>query len=282
MPLPQVSPAWASTAVSELVCGRHQEATVLACTAVASYLSVPEPGSCTPVVAILAKGAVRLPIGVSILTGELPEAGSTVAIGDGAIATRHHIWRPARWWDPRPHLVAGGLFENGSELVSVLESEPGASFGIALAEAIRVGDALARGNSEEALALIGFGPGLTPAGDDVVAGALATLGLGGRLDDGLRGTIDAHASTRTTALSAALLAAAGKGQVIPQAATLLSVISAGPSVDQLRSAAAELFGVGATSGHDLCAGIAGVLASSALSARSDVAAELATTTRRLQ
>jgi len=282
MPLPQVSPAWASTAVSELLCGRHQEATVLASTTVASYLSVPEPGTCTPVVAILAKGAVRLPIGVSILTGELPDAGSTVAIGDGAIATREHIWRPARWWDPRPHLGAGDLFEKGSELLSLLEGEPSSSFGIPLADAVRVATALARASSDEALEIIGFGPGLTPAGDDVVAGALATLALGGRLDDGLRVTIDTHASTRTTALSAALLAAAGKGQVIPQAATVLSVISAGAPLDQLRSAVAELFGVGATSGHDLCAGIGAVLASSARSAQSGATAGLATATRRLR
>ena len=84
------------------------------------------------------------------------------------------------------------------------------------------------------------------------------------------------------ALSAALLGAAGKGQVIPQAATLLSVVSAGSPVGQLRSAAAELFSVGATSGHDLCAGIAGVLASFAELAPSDTTTELATTTRRQQ
>jgi len=282
MPLPQVSPAWASTAVGELLCGRGQLATVLASTEVASYLSVPEPGSSTPVVALLAKGAVRLPIGVCVATGELPEAGSTVAIGDGVIATRHHIWQPARWWDPRPHLQAGELFARGSGLLALLEGEPGSSFGLPLAEAVRVAAALAEGNIDEALGVIGLGPGLTPAGDDVVAGALATLALGGRLDDALRTAIEAHASSRTTALSAALLGAAGKGQVIPQAATLLSVVSAGSPVGQLRSAAAELFSVGATSGHDLCAGIAGVLASFAELAPSDTTTELATTTRRQQ
>jgi hypothetical protein len=249
---------------------------------VASYLSVPEPGSCTPVIAILAKGAVRLPIGISVLTGELPLAGSTVSIGDGAIATCRHIWRPARWWDPRPHLAACELFEKGAELLALLQAEPSSSFGIPLADALRVAGGLARGSAEEALEIIGLGPGLTPAGDDVVAGALATLALGGRLDDRLRVTIETHASTRTTALSAALLAAAGKGQVIPQAATVLSVISAGAPLGQLVSATAELFGVGATSGHDLCAGIGGVLASSVRSELFDATAELATTTRRLQ
>jgi len=279
MPLPQVSPAWASTAVGELICGRHQGATVLACTNAASYVSVSEPGTCPPVLAIVAKDAVRLPIAVSILAGELPATGSTVAIGDGVISTRRHIWRPARWWDPRPHLGEEELSERGPELVSVLEEEPASSFGIPLAEAIGVATALARGSADDALVIMGFGPGLTPAGDDVVAGALATLSLLGRLDDALRSAIEAHASTRTTALSAALLVAAGRGQVIPQAATVFSVISTGAPTDQLRAAAAALFGVGATSGHDLCAGIAGVLVSERCSAPNEQY-ELATTTGR--
>jgi hypothetical protein len=282
MPLPQVSPAWASTAVGALLSGRGQLATVLASTEVASYLSVPEPGSSTPVVALLANGAVRLPIGVCVATGELPEAGSTVAIGDGVIATRHHIWQPARWWDPRPHLRAGGLLGRESGLLALLEGEPGSSFGLPLAEAVRVAGTLAEGSIDEALGVIGLGPGLTPAGDDVVAGALAALALGGRLDDTVRAAIEAHASSRTTALSAALLGAAGKGQVIPQAATLLSVVSAGSPASQLRSAAVQLFGVGATSGHDLCAGIAGVLAALAELAPSDASTDLATTTGRRQ
>ena len=40
----QASPAWASTAIGDLLCGRCQDATVRASTKVASYLSVPSPG----------------------------------------------------------------------------------------------------------------------------------------------------------------------------------------------------------------------------------------------
>ena len=67
---------------------------------VASYLSVPEPGSSTGVVALLIEGAVRLPIGVTVAKGTLPAAGSSVQIGDGFIVTHDHTWRPVRWWDP--------------------------------------------------------------------------------------------------------------------------------------------------------------------------------------
>jgi hypothetical protein len=257
----QLLPAWASTAVGELLRGRGQDATVLGSTRVASYLSVPEPGSSTPVIALLSEQAVRLPIAVTV-AGTLPEAGSTVRIGDGLIVAHDHAWRPVRWWDPRPHLVAGDLLRHGPELLEVLKDEPPCLLGLSLADALSVAGALAAGDVGPALAVIGLGPGLTPAGDDVVAGALAVLSLCGGLDDAVRDSIRLHAATHTTALSAALVAAAGRGQVIPQAAAVLAALATrGPS-GPLRAAVAELFRVGATSGHDLCAGMAGILARS--------------------
>jgi hypothetical protein len=144
----------------------------------------------------------------------------------------------------------------------VLEEEHSGAFGLPLSDAVALAAALANGDAEPALAVIGLGPGLTPAADDVIAGALAVLALGDRLDDRARGLVNACASTRTTALSAALIAAASKGQVIPQAAAVLSVLAAGSPPDRVRSAAVQLFSVGATSGHDLCAGMAGALIAS--------------------
>jgi hypothetical protein len=275
----QVSPAWASIAVGELICGQSQEAVVLASTTMASYLSVPEPGSSTPVIALLSQDAVRLPIGVSVATGQLPEAGSTARIGDGLIVTADHGWRPARWWDPRPHLNVGDLFRHGSRLLEVLGEQPGSLFGLPLADALGVADALAFGDVGPALEVIGLGPGLTPAADDVVAGALAVLALGGRLNERTRDAINARACTHTTALSGALLIAAGRGQVISQAAAVLTVLAAGGPLVRLRSVAAELFSVGATSGHDLCAGMAGILARSALAGTFCSTGEVTTSTR---
>ena len=273
------SPAWASTAVGELLCGRSQDAIVLASTRVASYLSVPEPGSSTPVIALLAQDAVRLPIGVSVATGKLPGAGRTVRIGDGSIVADDQVWRPVRWWDPRPHLSAEDLFRHGSKLLEVLGEQPDSSFGLPIADALGVAVALAAGDVGAALGVIGLGPGLTPAGDDVVAGALAVLALIGRLQERTRDAIDARACTHTTALSAALLSAAGKGQVIPQAATVLTVLATGGPSVRLRSVAAELFSVGATSGHDLCAGMAGILAGSTLERTSRSTSEVTTSAR---
>jgi hypothetical protein len=92
-----------------------------------------------------------------------------------------------------------------------------------------------------------------------VAGAMAVLAITGRLPGSIRTEIRDRARTRTTSLSAALLAAAGRGQMIPQAARLLTVVATGAPQDQVRNAVAGLFRVGSTSGHDLCAGMAGAL-----------------------
>ena len=141
-----------------------------------------------------------------------------------------------RWWDPRPHVDRDGLLRNGPRLVADLLEEPSGSFGLPPAEALEVARALEAGEPGPASAVIGRGPGLTPAGDDVVAGTLAVLALLGRLDASAWREIRLRAATHTTALSAALLAAASTGQVVPQAARLLRVLAAGRSPGQLRGA----------------------------------------------
>jgi hypothetical protein len=277
---PVVSLAWASTAVGDLLCGRLRDATVRASTKVASYLTVPDPGSDPGVVALLSQAAVRLPIGIVLATDNLPEAGSTVRIGNGSVTTEQGTWRPARWWDPRPHLSVGALLAAAPALRELLETEAGPCFGLPLCDALDLAGALAHGELTSTLAAIGLGPGLTPAGDDVVAGALAVLALCGQLDEVLKAAIGACARSRTTALSAALIVAASRGQVIPQAAAVLNALAAGDPPDRLSSAVTGLFAVGATSGHDLCAGMAGALSASATAYQIRARAELATTTRR--
>src|SRR5262249_13546495 len=59
--------------------------------------------------------------------------------------------------------------------------------------------------------LLGRGPGLTPAGDDVLAGLLAGRAAYGPDDRALADDICALAPSRTTALSAALLRHAARG-----------------------------------------------------------------------
>lgn len=100
--------------------------------------------------------------------------------------------------------------------------------------------------------LQGRGTGLTPSGDDVLAGIL----LVGAIDPSRRHALTGLASgARTTRLSRAFLRWAAAGQSIQPAHALLD---AAASDDQagMRRAAASLADVGATSGRALAAGVA--------------------------
>lgn len=106
----------------------------------------------------------------------------------------------------------------------------------------------------------GLGPGLTPAGDDVLAGVLLVAVLTGSDQD--RGCIAAVArATRTNDISAAFLAAAAQGQSIEPAHDLLRALAVGDGV-AVTAAHEQLAGFGASSGQALAYGM--VLALSSL------------------
>jgi uncharacterized protein DUF2877 len=99
--------------------------------------------------------------------------------------------------------------------------------------------------------LVGLGPGLTPAGDDFLIGALAVLGA-------LRQT-NMHAAlaqaivvaaNRTSPLSASLLRAAAAGHVGENLHTMVAALVTGDADAALNAAA----GIGHTSGFDALAG----------------------------
>ncbi len=94
--------------------------------------------------------------------------------------------------------------------------------------------------------LVGRGPGLTPLGDDVLAGWLAVLWATGRLDAETTATVR-HALHRTTLLSATLLDCALHGEVLPEFAAYLSTV--GRPTEP--AAVAALMRVGHTSGAGL-------------------------------
>lgn len=93
--------------------------------------------------------------------------------------------------------------------------------------------------------LLGRGPGLTPLGDDVLAGWLATRAALGRPDAVLAAAVRRRLGV-TTLLSATLLECALHGEALPQLAGWLA------APDDTTTAA--LLAVGATSGAGLLAG----------------------------
>ncbi|HWD23334.1 MAG TPA: DUF2877 domain-containing protein [Burkholderiales bacterium] len=110
-----------------------------------------------------------------------------------------------------------------------------------------VGNAL--GN--EAEALIGLGPGLTPSGDDYLGGMLVALRLVGRgvQADGMWRWLQPRLNGRTSAISAAHLAAAAAGEAHE---ALHDVLNGDLNLEKLN-------GVGHCSGWDALAGAAAVL-----------------------
>jgi hypothetical protein len=101
--------------------------------------------------------------------------------------------------------------------------------------------------------LVGWGPGLTPSGDDVLVG----LAAGHALQPGRwgAGTVTAHAAqaaqTRTTFVSRALLDAAASGRFAPA----LVALSAADDAAGRAGAIARVAAIGSRSGLDLLVGV---------------------------
>lgn len=111
------------------------------------------------------------------------------------------------------------------------------------------------------LEILGRGPGATPAGDDITAGMLLTLGA--TTDDRRRDRvleagdqIVAAAGERTTTVSTALLAQASRGRMAPTVATALEgVLSPAVGAGRRRTAVETVTDHGHTSGVDLVVGM---------------------------
>jgi len=112
--------------------------------------------------------------------------------------------------------------------------------------------ALARGDAATVPALVGRGDGLTPVGDDVLAGWLVAARAVGRDLTQLAAVVH-DSSHSTTALSATLLAHAADGEAVPQFRELLLALAAGRDVEP---AVARLVTVGHTSGAGMLLGAA--------------------------
>jgi hypothetical protein len=167
-----------------------------------------------PVLCVGLPSAVRLP---NMLVSPVLPSGP-VRVMSGALRADGSLWRVVRWWRP-PRPQAAGL-------------------------RLRLADDL------EPAALVGRGPGLTPAGDDVVAGAL----VAGRavrhpqLERWRSATRDALHARRTTAVSWGLLHHALDGWATPELAAYVEQPGRGP-------ARTRLLAVGHSSGAALAEGV---------------------------
>ncbi|MGN6331531.1 MAG: oxamate carbamoyltransferase subunit AllH family protein [Motilibacteraceae bacterium] len=247
-------PLAASVQVAALLDGPARTACVLGVFPSAAYLEVEGAPAGRDVLALLAPDAVRQPIGAVLPTAAaarclnlLRSPGLAVRLGEGRVQLAGTTLLPRRWWTPRPYdpLSSGWTHLPPPPLPAAVRAPAGH-----LATAL--GAASPPDQLERAVrALTGLGPGLTPAGDDLLCGALAGLHAAAhpaaaRLGDVVRRL----APTRTTRLSAALLVAAADGGILPELASLL----AAPGPDQAAAALRRLLAVGHTSGACLAAG----------------------------
>ena len=185
---PLVRPVAASTALRAVLAGAAA-GRVLAAFPTALYVGLDDD-----VVAVVTTDGLRLPNALVLATagseapfaGHLP--GAPAGVRDGALQVGDLVYRPVREWVPRavlsgsPEPVRRSVVEALAQQVTVTGHRPD------VARALRVGaarlrTALALDGDRQDLraaardavhALVGLGPGLTPSGDDLLAGALFT------------------------------------------------------------------------------------------------------------
>ena len=177
-------------------------------------------------------GVVRLPNSIVATEGIGVLPDPELWIGRGGIVVGHEqAIRVMRRWDPRPVLPAVDRLDTLETVwtaIGNLDTIDDADLGVALTTR---NPGLVVGSAGR---LIGRGPGLTPEGDDLLAGALASYLL---LAESLRnepairfvtsvsGLLLEIARSRTTSLASSLLAHALVGEVADPVADLLRAIS---------------------------------------------------------
>ena len=233
----------ASVRVLGHVAGPHRNASVVHAGPDAVYLDV--EGHCT---CLLTARAVQVPCGIRTTLDVLPR----VAPGD--LASVEHGTVSIAGLD----VLVGAIVDT---TVPVLDGSVTARWGAALARLAdaptrRVRDllpadalaALLRSDPVAVPALLGLGPGLTPLGDDVLGGWLATTVATrhpGR--EAVARAVAVSAGDRTTTVSATLLACAARGEVVPELRNLLTALGSS-SEDAVGDAVDALVAVGCTSG----------------------------------
>lgn len=246
-PLPRARrrvPAAATRGVAALLSGPEQSATVVHAGSSAAYLRLAD-GGC---VALLATSARAVPCGLRTTEPRLRvTVGAEATVGGGALLLEEYDVRVGRLVDagvPRPPSPSDPAPILRHPRVRAVRAElPGAALA-----------ALTEDDPTAVEALLGRGSGLTPVGDDVLCGYLAARP---GHPPAVVAEVERLARRRTTALSAALLACAADGEVLPEYADLVRELAA-PAV-----ALDRLVAVGHTSGAGLALGLGLALTASA-------------------
>ena len=196
-------------------------------------------------VGLLAASAARVPCGLRSRLGDFsPEAGKSAYLESGVLHIDSRPLSVGRVVDVHvPRFDRGALLSNTADSITRTATPPAAvvEFVVSWAPDGLTPHAVGR--------LLGLGEGLTPLGDDVLAGWLATQRASGvptpQVDAAVRAGLG-----RTTLLSASLLECALAGEVLPEVGAWIAALG----TDDLPDRTAALLAVGGSSGAGLLAG----------------------------
>jgi hypothetical protein len=184
--------------------------------------------------------AQRLAVAASVGAGRIEWSGPTGVVTVAGV----------REWAPSVVAVGTAL---PSALAALSTAVAGHDIGVEADRVARLADAGNEAAQFTAAAdLLGRGPGLTPSGDDVVAGFLLGARAFGHAAPGGAAAVGELAAGATTALSAQLLRHAVLGECVAQAAAVAAVLIGRRAPDD---AVDQLLAVGHTSGAALAAGL---------------------------
>jgi hypothetical protein len=239
----------ASIRVLGHVSGPHRSAPVVHAGPDAVYLDV--EGHCT---CLLTTNAALVPCGIRTNLEVLPEVapGDVASVENGEITLSGLRVRVADIVDTTVPVLDLAVAVRWSSRLALLAEAPTRRVRELLpGDAL---DALFRSEPHAVPALLGLGPGLTPLGDDVLGGWLATA-VGTRHPGlaGIRSAVGQAANERTTTVSATLLSCASRGEVVPELRDLLVGVGADDSTAVGESLRA-LVAVGDTSGAGVLLG----------------------------
>jgi hypothetical protein len=240
--LPAALPGAASAAVRDLLAGPARRGRVLGVHPACVYVRVDDE-----MVAVeTADGlglpcAVRLGVDRSFGCFRHVRHDDDAVVGDGLLRAGPVTVRVARWWPPRPPRPPAAGPPPAGRLAVVAD--------LLAAHPVPVPVDAPFGE------LLGLGPGLTPAGDDVRAGLIVALHHHPRRRAPLAAAVTRLAPRRTTALSAALLRHAAAGRALPAVMDVADHLAGhGPSGDAER-VVGRLLAVGSSSGAALAHGL---------------------------
>jgi len=260
---PRQCPAAVAQAVLPLINGPLLAGEVLASWYSAMALAVDTPTG-TRVIGLLAAEASGVPHGVRLnVSAEARPfssfaGGDPVFVGAGSIQLQGWKIRPTRIYST----AVGILQPDANSINTFRERMSGERLGIPSGPLDALRAALTDMDAARVRAavtgLVGLGAGLTPGGDDILAGLLVGLHAHGRaaLVQQIAVAMSSGLTERTTVFSADLLRMAAAGHASTETLALLRALDRRTcNPDLLPATVARLLAVGHTSGADLATGL---------------------------